>query len=317
MLEMYKDILQKDLNQYIFFCKNNENNMNIIDFSPFYGIYQLKKEIEPLEMHNEMTKIPSMKTKVYKVNDITSMMYMLDTLIGQDSFYGALMIVDKKPINPLSYHFIRNFDKYKELKDFKFAVYTINDKIDKNIAKKVEEKILELDITDIKFDVENSNISFYMYAPQYLEEFEYHLSSLHKKIDENTNIMDKDLDWIYNIGVSDTNEKTIKILKDNDWLIELQAIESGVLFPSYGFFQKKGNKIIDIACATKHPNISTNGTNYCTGTNVKYSIQGVSELNYGNLNSPMNNTIWSNNSHSIAKGFQKVFFDIIKNFDLN
>ena len=104
-------------------------------------------------------------------------------------------------------------------------------------------------------------------------------------------------------------ESSSEILTNGEWVGLLDKIDAGVVLPAYGIYKHNRNGSMSQWYGVGHPNIEKNGNNYCTGRINKYSEKGLSELQYGNLNSPMNTDIWSLETPAEVKGYQLGFMN--------
>jgi len=328
------------LNELERFVDTKKDDKNIFKktFSLDYSIYTTKTE--PIEQQKyNYTAFPDIKMIPYNVKGIEGMISLVNEMIQLPEFFGALVLLDSKedtkkaPYNILSYTFIRKLQEniIKIPKEVKVIIYLHKDKISENIIKQTEEYLLNLELNEISFepkddDTENKQKepTLLLKAPKEWEDTDndIHLSDLHieikkKELRNVSKTQHIDIEMIKNAELVYENEQVKQLLKEGNWCVEMGVIDlGGTIAPAYGIYKHNNNIIEDIVCVTKHPNISSNGSNYCTGVNGKTTIKGVSELSYGNLSSPMNINIWHKDSFSIAKAFQKVYWDLLLSIEV-
>jgi hypothetical protein len=323
-----KRLLAEELLKFVE-SKKDDKNISKKSFSVDYAIYSTDSLPDSKNKEYEYIGIPSFNAITYTVKGIEGMMTLLNESIDNPTFYGAIALIktknneEKTPYNILSYTFIRKIaDKSITINDgTKVIIYSLKKKINEDVVDSYEEQLMSLDMKDIIIEQEEGSDdkpSLLLKAPKEWEDADrgVHLSDLHVQLDTrdiNTNTLLKfDIDMIRNAELTYENLKVKQMLSAGSWMVDMGCIDaSGVVVPAYGFYLHKNGKMYDLICAQKHPNISFCGSNYCTGTNGKQTIKGVSELSYGNLSSPMNSSIWHEDSFSIAKAFQKVFWNML------
>jgi hypothetical protein len=292
-------------------------NIKIEEFSTIYGIYDINSKHKQDKIQHLSSTPPEFKMVKITINSILELVQVLNREIDNDKFYGALFLDDdKNPINPLSNHFINNTNLYKYT-DVDLYLYYLESTFDKKIVDETM-KILE-DVTINNLIVQNVNadeVIVVISADETLESQGFHLSDHHEVIDfTKTLSLNYDKDVYRRVKPSIYNAEIEKVLKER-WGIEQSIIDYGIKVPTYGIFIHNDGNIETICASSEHPNIK--GSSWCTGSNMLYSVIGISELTYGNLNSPMESMIWYNKVETLskAKGFQKHWIEIIKSLSI-
>jgi len=278
---------------------------------------------------------PDFKINGYSINNAVDLASAITEARTSDRYYGSIVVIDNIPYNPLSYLFIDKLSRgIISLVDSTVYNYFYQKdvKIDNDIVKATEDEVLSLVISHISLDSEeevgSKNLILRLLASESLQDISYedfeHLSDFHTDIHITDSILEKELfhklvlmdfDYIKNAELILQNdiERTIT---DGDWSIEMSIIDKGVKLPSFGFFSKRGDKVERVLSSVAHPNVTADGTNYCTGVQSKNSIDGIAELSFGNLTSPFVSNVWGEDSPSVAKGFQNVFYEMLMGLDV-
>jgi hypothetical protein len=329
--------IEKVVNQIDF-----DKDTNIEHFSETYGIYVPKYDrdiVKSLISHDEsLSNIKDMGVIGYDVLGLVGLANLLDTMSGNLDFYGCIVLIDKDnqkiPYNPLSESFMKKLlagvISVKDDTKLKVFVYSVKGMVDNDVALQTVDMLSNISVVSAetikieKPDDEEEIKTLWLKAPSYWDDNnsqqsavnngtleDIHLDQLHKSIQftasdkiDYKDLLAFDIDMLINSEIEDNSNSIIKKMLEKNWMIELSVIDiGGMIVPAYGLFEHKDNAMYDILCATKHPNISSDGSDYCTGVNGRTTLKGISELSYGNLTSQLNSKIWSKNSLSIAKGF--------------
>ena len=332
-----------------------DTDVNVEHFSETYGIYVSKFDRDYvkslIDKKENLSQIKDMKVTGYDVQGLIGLANLLDTMSDNPDFYGCIVLIEKAnqkiPYNPLSESFMKKLTsgviKINDDTKLKVFIYSINGEVDNDVALQTVDMLSKISVINAetvqieKPDDEEEVKTLWLKAPVAwdtnnsqnsvvnngtLEDI--HLDQLHKSITftasnriDYKDLLAYDIDMLLNSEIEDNSNSIIKRMLDNNWMIELSVIDiGGMIVPAYGFFEHKDNAMYDILCATRHPNISNDGSNYCTGANGRTTLKGISELSYGNLTSPLNSNIWSKNSLSIAKGFVAYYTEKFLNLEV-
>lgn len=282
-----------------------------------YGIFRLANDVE-FKSSNGNTDSYELKMDTYKVNNDKELVAVLRKEAKRDDFYGAVVVIDSQPYNPLSFIYINR--EISINKETTLVMYYRKDKIDNKIVDEVYNKVKEIYIEDIEIEskeTEYNEISMTAYAPRELEDMnlDIHLDSIHVQISNNISEQEKALllmsrPMLLNTKINTMFDSSSNLIGDN-WGIEHSVIYNGSVLPTYGFWKYVDGKMKKLITATDHPNVSREGDRYCTGINNHKSIRGIAELCYGNLNSPLNSNIYHENTFSVAKGYIRFFMEEI------
>jgi len=318
-----KNIMANEISLFKDYLNSKESSLLVKDFSYDYKIYHSKSK--PLKAKSFNTKLPSFNIKTFKVKDIYGLLYLMEEEKKNPSFYGAIVSYDGVPYNIFSYNFIEMFSVISMMKDFNVYSYYNSDKNQIELSEEDKERtkkyLQNLDIKNIKISHEKKDQKeelYFMCKNRNVEDYGMHLSDLHMKVNDSPAEIIKQVfrisdEYLFNIEAIGPEEIAIDT---NDWMVECSIIDLGAVVPAYGWFKKEDENMKDMVCATKHPNISSNGQSYCTGIHVRESITGISELTYGNLNSPLNQNIWGDHSLSIAKEFIELYWSLLISIDI-
>jgi hypothetical protein len=307
-------------------------------FSSYFD-NNINTEVDVNGQNSQTINVLNLKAEISVEGDIYTLYAIINKLITNSRFYGAGILIDKVFYNLLSYNFIYSQMLQEMMKDtsktYKLVIYTYGDNvqeevIEANIANNkstfeniVKDLLAFHPIGFIEKDNENENEENKLIGEFLCNIFEddldgtIHLSDYQHKIklyDTDANLNDED--FIKKFGILEygnfskidfnlkgTSAMTSQALEEKNWCVNLDRIDLGIVIPAYGLIKKQGSFIIQHS-GLRHPNVSTSGTNYCTGSANKYSYQGIGELSYGNLTSPMNTSIVHNNVFAHVKAWQ-------------
>jgi len=302
-------MLSDEISEFKNYVVENKGIVKSNNISYDYGIYETTIDNKDMSL-NAKGEMPNFNISMFKAKNFDGMIELLRLSMENDLFYGLIFIDnDNKPHNLLSYDVISKLNKFKTLTNIKVAVYLSTTKPIKKHTKTAEEAIMTLEVKNISLSVDESkDPELYLMAPEEMREIVDHIDEYHIKVDDNVKLITIAEEMLFNCKMQDGSSLTTI----NNWSIELSMIDSSIIIPTYGWFSKKDGNVLPLLSNVMHPNVSSSGSSVCTGSHIKNSIIGISELSYGNLNSPMNSTIWdSKMSLSIARGYVNIYHKLL------